>query len=167
MRFKKILKKVSRMFQWSFVLQFCCCTDLIATTQAKGRLVLKCHAVSSQEILSELISHEVISSELIASGMIKSRVIASYQAAYPELGLRLSLAIIVFQIHFFSLVQYHWKVLTRKNNIIGNPKMVSSLQIQEYLNMLTSDNMLIFAALYISNNQGESNKIPTMVRCAL
>ena len=42
-RFKKISKKsfkgVSRMSQLGFVLQFCCCTDLIAATRAEGGLV--------------------------------------------------------------------------------------------------------------------------------
>ena len=36
--FRKI-KGVLRMFQWSFVLQFCSCMDLIAATRAEGGLV--------------------------------------------------------------------------------------------------------------------------------
>ena len=38
--FKKSFNGVSRMFQCSFVLQFCCCMDLIAATRTKGRLVI-------------------------------------------------------------------------------------------------------------------------------
>ena len=35
----KSFKGVSRMFQWSFVLQFCSCMNLIAATRAEGGLV--------------------------------------------------------------------------------------------------------------------------------
>ena len=37
---KRIFKGVSRMFQLSFILRFCCCMDLIAATREKGGLVL-------------------------------------------------------------------------------------------------------------------------------
>ena len=36
---EKKIKGVSRMFQWSFFLQFNCCLDLIAPTRAEGWLV--------------------------------------------------------------------------------------------------------------------------------
>ena len=37
--FKKNLKGISRMFQWCFVLRFCCGIDLIGATRAEGGLV--------------------------------------------------------------------------------------------------------------------------------
>ena len=37
--FRNSLKGVSRVFQWNFVLQVCCCMDFIAATQAEGGLV--------------------------------------------------------------------------------------------------------------------------------
>ena len=36
---RKFQKVVSRIFQWTFVLWFCCCIDLIAATRAKEGLV--------------------------------------------------------------------------------------------------------------------------------
>ena len=43
-KFKQSVKGVSRMFQSSFVLQFCCCMDLIAATRAEGGLVYQIFA---------------------------------------------------------------------------------------------------------------------------
>ena len=40
-KFQIKFQEFSRMFQWSFFLQFCCCMDFIAATRAEGGLVNK------------------------------------------------------------------------------------------------------------------------------
>ena len=53
--FIKSFKGVSRIFQWSFVLQFCCCMNLIAATRAEGGLVNRVSSSKTPKITNSQI----------------------------------------------------------------------------------------------------------------